>query len=273
MNTNTVRIIPDRKGTPCAELRKAHFLRAFGREVETMRIVSFGTCNFHCPYCKRDGQYIDDAGNIISSRDFPEAEVYTALEDAVAKGQRIRLSGGDPCMHMRESLKIAEWAKEKGQKISIAHNGSSPRFVEAIAPYLAYAAIDLKSPYPDDFNLRAGLVNGQGARMLARSIEVQDFLSRSGVPVDVRTPVFAETTIDDMLRVAELVVAGGDPGHEFLTFRCYSRIAGLDWAVPSAERVGEMVQEVSRQFPGLPVGMRARWKGGFTIWKAGTELA
>lgn len=265
-------IIPDRKGIPCSELRRAHFLAAFGREVETVRIVSFGRCNFHCPYCKRDGQYVDEDGNIISSADFADEAVFAALEDAVGKGQRVRLSGGDPCMHLADSLRIAQWARDRGQKISIAHNGSSPKFVEAVLPYLDYAAIDLKSSDLDDFNLRAGLKNGQGARMLARSIQVQDMLSRAGVLVDVRTPVFAETTIDDMLHVAELVVADGDVGNEFLTFRCYRPIAGLDWRVPAPEAVGEMAAEVSRRFPQLPIGMRARWKGGFTIWRGGEEM-
>lgn len=268
-----MRIIPDRQGTPCAELRRAHFLAAFCRKVETMRIVSFGRCNFHCPYCKRDGQYVDAAGNIISSGEFPDEVVFAALETALAKGQRIRLSGGDPCMHLRDSLRIAQWAAERGQKLSIAHNGSSPKFVEQMLPYLDYAAIDLKAGDAEEFNFRAGLRNGQGGRMMARSIQVQDMLSRAGVLVDVRTPVFAETTLDDMHRIAELVAADGDVGNEFLTFRAYRPIAGLDWPVPSPEAVGEMAQEVSRQFPELPIGMRARWKGGFTIWRAGKELS
>lgn len=39
------------------EIRKAYFLKAFGREPEDMLIISMGACNYNCPYCKRDGQF------------------------------------------------------------------------------------------------------------------------------------------------------------------------------------------------------------------------
>ncbi len=49
-------------------------------------------------------------------------------------------------MHARkDNLAIAKAVMNvKGKKISIAHNGSSLSFVKLIAPYLEYAAIDIK---------------------------------------------------------------------------------------------------------------------------------
>ena len=268
-----MRIIPE-AGRPAQEVRPAYFLRAFGRPVEEMRIVSFGRCNFNCPYCKRDGQCLDSAGNIITSAEFPEGEVFAALEDAVQKGQRIRLSGGDPCMHLKDSIRIAEWVKERDQKISIAHNGSSPKFVEQMLPNLEYAAIDLKAASPEEFNLRAGLKNGQGKKMLENSLLVQTILANAGIILDVRTCVFSTTTIDDFFRIAELIVKTGNPARKFWTVRTYKPVAGIDWRPLPQETVAEWCQIISASFPELPIGLRAKWEpsGGFQIWKAGKEI-
>ncbi len=268
----TMRIIPF-GGKPATEVRPAYFLRVFGRPVEEMRIVSFGRCNFNCPYCKRGGQWLDSAGNIITSAEFPDGAVFTALEDAVQKGQRIRLSGGDPCMHLRDSMRIAEWAMGKGQKISIAHNGSSPKFVEQLLPYLDYAAIDMKAATPDEFNLRAGLKNGSGKKMLENSIFVQTILANAGIMVDVRTCVFSTTTLDDFFRIAELIVKSGNPACKFWTVRTYKPVAGIDWRPLPQETVKEWCQVISASFPELPIGLRAKWEpSGFQIWKAGKEI-
>lgn len=261
------------QGKGAREVRPAYFLRAFGRPVEEMRIVSFGRCNFNCPYCKRDGQWVDFAGNIVTSAEFPDEAIFAALEDVLQKGQRIRLSGGDPCMHPRDSMRIAEWAREKGQKISVAHNGSSPKFVEWLLPYLEYAAIDLKAATPGEFNLRAGLKNGMGGKMLENSLLVQTILANAGILVDVRTCVFSTTTIDDFFRIAELIVKSGNPAYKFWTVRTYKPVAGIDWQPLPRETCKDWCQAISEAFPELPIGLRAKWEpSGFQIFKAGEEI-
>lgn len=99
-----MKLIPH-NGRAFGEVRKAHFLKVFDRPVELMQIVSFGSCNFHCPYCKRDGQYIDSNGNIYTAKEY---DFNTVLEELLQVDNRIRLSGGDPCMHVKDSLAIAK---------------------------------------------------------------------------------------------------------------------------------------------------------------------
>jgi pyruvate formate lyase activating enzyme len=261
-----IRLIPF-NGKPVAEKRPAFFLKAFGLDVEMMRIVSFGTCNFHCPYCKRDGQYINPDGSIYTSQVFDDGVVFSAIDEALQNNERVRLSGGDPCMHIKDSMRIAEYCKERGHKISIAHNGSSPKFVEKIMPYLAYAAIDIKATNGSDMNLRAGLTNGQGDKMLANTLRVQEMLSNAGIYVDARTPVFSTTTLDDMMRTAELVLSSGNPDYKFWTVRAYKEVTGVDWKPLPKETTLEYIELVAQAFPELKIGFRAKWAAkGFLYW-------
>lgn len=259
----------------CGETRRADFLRAFNRPVEVTRIVSFGSCNFHCSYCKRDGQFTNADGSIVRSVPVEMDELKDILRPAIERGERIRLSGGDPVMFPKESLEIAKWVYGKfGEKISIAHNGSSLRFARSMAPYLEYAAIDLKGHSPRELAFRAGISEVAGEQMLRSTLEVQDFLSESGVLVDVRTPVFGDTSLDAIYKMAEMITEDGDSSKEFWTLRAYKKVRGCDWLEPAAGTLEQWAQLVSGDSPELPVGIRSKWSGQkkFHIFKGGVEI-
>lgn len=244
------------------EVRKLFFYEAFEKTVDNIRIISFGACNFACPYCKRDGAFRSADGSIISAINCDIEDLFKVCDDAIEKGQVVRLSGGDPVVFPEASLQIAEYVKEKGGRLSIAHNGSSPRFVKKLIEVgvLESAAIDLKAPR-EDMSLRAGLKNGTGAKMYDRSIETQDLLSSSGVLVDVRTPIFSTTTIDDLLELAGDIVKGGDGEREFWTLRIYKPVVGCDWEPPrNIESVVWMIRQVKAEYPQLKMGLRAKWE-------------
>jgi len=261
-----INLIPH-DGRPLGEVRKAHFLKAFGLPAENMSIVSFGSCNFHCPYCKRDGQYIDQNGNIYTSREFDFSDV---LKKIVNSENRIRLSGGDPCMFIQESLIIARTVYEQtGRKISIAHNGSSLAFIKQIAPFLEYAAIDLKASNANEFALRAGFnATNLGDKMLKSSLAVQTFLTvEKGILVDVRTCVFSDTTLDDLLEIAKLISLNNDINKVFWTIRGYNPVAGIDWKKPVHHSLLQMIDDVSSEFPYLKIGYRNKWEDSkFHYW-------
>jgi len=249
-----------RGGKVGMEIRPLYFEKAFGLSVRNARIISFGACNFSCPYCKREGQFRVDDGSIVSARDCGLDDLYRVCDDAHDQGQVIRLSGGDPVVFPKESLAIAEYMRARyGEKISMAHNGSSPAFAARIAPFLESAAIDLKA-LPAEMNLRAGLKNGSGERMFYRSLETHNVLASSGVRVDVRTPIFGTTTLDDMLAMAKHIILGGKLEMKFWTWRLYKHVRGCDWPTPHQGQVLWMIQEVKKVHPELRIGLRAKWE-------------
>lgn len=257
------------------EKRSADFLRAFGRPVETTRILSFGACNFACPYCKRDCQIVGPDGLPIRAHEVSLDEIKAAVKPHIEAGERLRLSGGDPVMFPKESVELGKWAMDVfGQKISIAHNGSSLRYAKMMSPYLEYAAIDLKGHNGKELAFRAGIPEKAGEHMLKSSLAVQDFLASEGILVDVRTPVFAETSLDALHKMGEMITKGGAE-NKFWTLRRYNPVRWVDWRPgPDQETLLQWAELLSREFPELPIGLRLKWSGQkeFVIFKNGQKI-
>ncbi len=248
-------------GVVGSEVRPLYFLKGLNEKIADARIISFGACNFACPYCKRDGNFRAADGSIVSAIDCDIEDLLKVCDDAIVKKQVVRLSGGDPVVFPEASVAIGEYVREKGGRLSIAHNGSSPQFIKRMIDLgLESAAIDLKGTR-GDLGLRAGLKNGLGAKMYERSVETQDLLSASGVFVDVRTPIFSNTTLDDLLEMAADIVSGGNREQEFWTLRLYKPVVGCDWDAPrNTESVIWMIEEVKKSYPNLKMGLRAKWE-------------
>lgn len=235
------------------------------------RIVSFGDCNVACPYCKRDCQFIDESGHPLVSLPIQVRDIARLAEGAVAQGETVRFSGGDPVMYPKPTLALAEYLYQRHKsKVSIAHNGSGPRWVEQLLPYLSSAAIDLKAVAEQQGRVM-GVSAEKGERLHQLSLETQRLVSHNnGTLLDVRTPVFGETSDSEMLRLAEEICTNDDLDYTFWTWRMYKPVEGCDWAVPSRENTIEMMQRVSSRFPDLWMGMRAKWeKGGMLYVKNG----
>lgn len=240
------------------ETRLLFFYKALGLEIPVARIISFGDCNFNCPYCKRMGHFKLPNGvinkPIIGS--FEEIEIIN--KDAIAKGQIVRLSGGDPVMFPAFSLKIAKSISQKNGRLSLAHNGSSPEFISRIAPFLESAAIDLKST-PDNMSAICGISDSFAKCMYYRSIECQRILLQHDVLLDVRTPIFRFTTIDDLFFIANDLNKIAYNGKLFWTLRCYDEVVGCQFQSPEIENVIWMSKEIQKQYKKLSIGIRCKW--------------
>lgn len=241
------------------EVRKAYFLQAFDRPVEKMAILSFGACNYNCPYCKRDGQFKGEGNQILRAQNYTWDEIKAHVDRAVTLGHRVRLSGGDPCMFPRRALQIAEYVWERyGEKISVAHNGSSLHLVKTLLPYLEYAAIDLKVSTDASLAYRAGLGFKEGR--VERALGVIRALAKAGVLVDVRTCVFGDTSFEELVAIRNLLLSISEgEGKIFWTLRKYSEIASCDFIPGDAGKIQEFAEKLAT--PELKVGFRDKWTG------------
>lgn len=238
-------------GKPGEEVRPLFFLKAFGMEALPARLISFASCNFSCPYCKRATAISREAVHVSLD------ELKAVIETAKANGETIRFSGGDPSVFPEETLLLAQHARKLGVPVSIAHNGSSIPFVKRLIPLLHSAAIDLKAP-PWLLHRVAGIKPGLVPLMFARSLRIQRMLSRSGVLLDVRTPVFSSTTLADMIFLAGRISRNHLP-KTFWTWRVYEDTGSPAFRPPRVPDVLEMVREVKARFPELRIGVRTKW--------------
>lgn len=234
------------------------------------RIFSFGTCNVQCPYCKRDCQFIDDKGRPIVAIDVKLESLYMMAETAIGRGEIIRFSGGDPVMFQKVCLALSWYVNTLyGKKTSIAHNGSGPKWVKEMLPFMDSAAIDLKA-IREKMGKVMGISEEAGKNMYRKSLETQSLFSdpkiNSGRAIlDVRTPVFGDTSLTDMMRLG-IDICKGDPRTVFWTWRLYKKVEGCDWLVPDKEPVIEMLTQVSAAFPEHWMGIRAKWNGGGMLY-------
>lgn len=241
------------------EIRKSYFLKEFSRIEKEMAIISFGACNFQCPYCKRDCQYINADGTIIKTKNITIKELKELIDNEIKKTRKIRLSGGDPCMFKSQSLEIAKYVKNNyNQKISVAHNGSDYNFIKSIIDYLDYIALDFKAIKEETVKRITGVQNPK-----MQQKEIIELCNKNNVLVDVRTPIFSETDIDELKEIGRTI---SKYPNVFWTLRKYNKVKGCDFGVPTMDYVTNIAQELKKEFPKLKIGTRNYWKGGFEIF-------
>lgn len=244
------------------ESRKADFLEAFGREIERTVIISFAGCNFACLYCKRGLQFYDSCGNVIGEKRISLDEIFEKIDQAfnksVERGEkiRIRLSGGDPSSFPEESRAIADYVMAKyGQKISLAHNGSDFEYIRGLIDNLDYIAVDYKAF--DDTRLR--VISGVNNPIKDQE-RILELCQENGVLVDLRMPIFGDTSLDEVLKVAEVA---NNFRNTFFTLRKYQKVKDCSFPAPNDERVEELARAAKNKFQNLGIGVRAKWRGGF----------
>ena len=237
------------------EIRKSYFLRAFGRIPENMLIISMGACNYNCPYCKRDGQFKGNGNSILNAYDVSMEEIFRIIDRQISLGHRIRLSGGDPCMFPAESLQIARYCMDNhGQKISLAHNGSSPALIHSLLPYLDYVAIDFKGATPDEIARRSNTDINQSS--VDNILQIIVMCQLAGVLVDVRTVIFGDTSLGDLDSIGHML-----SGHNnvFWTLRKYNPVIGCDF-LQADNDIRVIADRLSNTY-NIPVGYRDKWTG------------
>ena len=168
-------------------------------------------------------------------------ELKQMIDIEIAKGRRVRLSGGDPCSFPKQSLEIAKYVFEKyGEKISIAHNGSDLEFVKSLVPFLEYVAIDYKAYNFQDMQKITGIKNPK-----MQQEEIIKLCSENNIIVDLRTPVFGDTEKEQLQGIAELI---SNYENVFWTLRKYNQVQGCDFPVPEMDFVVKLAKFIKNKY-------------------------
>ena len=179
-------------------------------------------------------------------------------DEEIQKARKIRLSSGDPCMFKTQSLEIAKYVRDNyNQKISVAHNGSDYNFIKSIIDYLDYIALDFKGIKKETVERITGIKNPK-----MQQKEIIELCEKNNVLVDVRTPLFAETDINELKEIGKILEKYPNV---FWTLRKYNEVKGCDFEVPTMDFVTNIAIELKKEFPNLKIGTRNYWKGGFEI--------
>lgn len=252
----TVKMLPYR-GVVGSEVRRLDFYPAFGLPAVETGILSFGSCNMKCPYCMRMDVFRNEDGSVIEAVETTWDEIFRLCDEAMALGRVVRLTGGDPVMFPTEAICIAHYVHERGGRVSMAHNGSSPVFVRNIASHLESVALDIKAP-PDKAGPIMGLPPESAKRMYYQCFKTQDAAIEAGLIVEVRTPIFAETTLEDLRIIGNDIYSRPGRDRKFWTLRQYRVMAWCQdlLKAPSAENMLYLAQQMKTEYPDLMMGVR-----------------
>ena len=111
-----------------------------------------------------------------------------------------------------------------------------------------------------------GISEKAGERMYQLSLQTQKLISWNKILLDVRTPIFGDTTLEEMLRLCETIYQTNNLEYTFWTWRLYKPVRGIDWPVPIKEKTIEMMLKVSERYPDLWMGIRAKWERGGMLY-------
>lgn len=267
-----INIIPY-KGELFKETRKSYFLKAFGEEVQDMRIIPFGKCNYSCPYCKRNG-YDKNDGIIDGSIEVDEEEIFEAILEANKNDEIVRLSGGDPVCYPELAFRLLKYAKELGGITSIAHNGTGPEFVESLinADILDSISVDFKASSPELLSKIAGISLEKSKMMWQNNLRVLEILNANPqVKTDVRTCVFEDTDIEELLKIGNIIKEKCG-STAFWTLRVYSVINNYQQSTLTADDMKNIAITLSSLIPDLKIGIRLKWGEGSFFYYMNGEL-
>lgn len=199
----------------------------------------------------------NEDGSVIEAVETSLDELFNLCDDAINHGQVVRLSGGDPVMYLMEAIRIAHYVHEHGGRVSMAHNGSSPKLIKKIASYLESVALDIKT-IPGRAGLIMGLPDKTARRMYYRCFDSQDVAIEKGLLVEVRTPIFADTTIDDLRFIGNDIYRRPGLNRKFWTLKQYIT---MEWCrdlfrAPDDNNIMSIAQQIKLEFPDLKMGIR-----------------
>ncbi len=109
-------------------------------------VISLGLCNFHCPYCQLGGGLPRTDNRIPLAVDVNLREVEKFIESQVAKGNPVKISGGEPTVNMPLALHLIDYIKACGGYSCADTSGWSPEATLSLAERADQIAIDLKGP-------------------------------------------------------------------------------------------------------------------------------
>ena len=233
--------------------------KLFQRGIRVERIVLWGACNYACPYCKREVNFVGDDGRPISTRGGSLAEIADFIHNIDADTEMLRVSGGDPV-----TMPLDVWEFIRGEAaaadvaVSVATNMSSRPHVERVYTQLDYVAGDFKGT-PRYWEK----VTSRSLGYLERTIRNWQLLLQSDVEAEARIPVFPFTTADDIDWIVRRLVSVRTNGLA-IVLRNYSPVSWLDWEPTNPEFVLAQAYRVATTY-NVNVVARMRWRTR-TVW-------
>jgi pyruvate formate lyase activating enzyme len=137
-------------------------------------VLYVGKCSLRCPYCYNYILVTDE-----SEKSIPLSEIIDQIRKAKRFIEGVVITGGEPTIYMDLGYNISAIRLE-GMKVKLDTNGTRPKMIKSLLPYLDYIAMDVKSDMVRYVKLGLPIENFND---IIESIEI---IKKSGVPYEFR---------------------------------------------------------------------------------------
>ena len=147
-------------------------------------VVFLQGCDLRCPWCQ-NVEGIDPRGGKEASTEVLIGR-FKGLKPMI---DSVVLTGGEPLFQPKACLELLRGAKELGLNRALETNGSKPRALRQLLPWLDFVAIDIKAPLSDP-KLYDKVTGSTETPELTRKIGESVMLAvNSGAEVEARTTI------------------------------------------------------------------------------------
>lgn len=172
-------------------------------------ILFYNGCQYHCPYCY-NAELVRGAAKTL-----PAEEVTTFLNERRGKLDGIVFSGGECTAHAHRFINDVCYTRNRGYKIKIDTNGSSPYIIKYLIEnkLIDYVALDFKCP-EEKLSLFM-----PSSKYFYNFKETYKILQESGIPFEVRTTVHTDILDEaDILSIIRTLEDWNYKGTYFIQF-------------------------------------------------------
>jgi pyruvate formate lyase activating enzyme len=159
-------------------------------------VVFFQGCNLRCPWCQNVDGINPRGGKVAETKD--TIEHLKGLKPMI---DSIVITGGEPLTQPKACAELLKAAKGLWLKCAIETNGTDPRALQLLVPYLDFIAIDVKAPLSDP-ELYEKITGSVGVPGLVKKIK--DSLK---IATNSKAEVEARTTVVPALNDDEKIIA------------------------------------------------------------------
>src|SRR4051812_263950 len=107
-------------------------------------LVMVAPCNMACPYCDVGGYAKDENHNLPGWKMISLSEIEEFVDQEVARGRIIYLTGGEPLMFPELGAHLGSRVREKGGYISVCTNATARNRLLELSKYVEGSGISLK---------------------------------------------------------------------------------------------------------------------------------
>ncbi len=179
---------------------------SFEAGVQNILQISFGGCNFKCPWC--NVPHLLDAKEEYRK---PLRDVKAEIRQNISSVEGVVFTGGEPCLQRPSLINLSRFCRENHLKVYVHTNGSKPECINSLLEkrLVDTMIVDLKSPFNDTFEKITKsetffISNKQLMEDIRDSLKI---LEKANIDIEIRTTIIPGWMYrkEDLLEIAELI--------------------------------------------------------------------